>query len=150
MKVKSQVTEWRPPVGTKVKIVRHSAWGGFFGIVVEHQKWMGKKTMAVEIDGVGTRAGVTEPDQFEVVDMSQVEFGSPEAQVILDLDKQAEKNAERIVELTAEIREQMNEIEESTDEINGLQQELSHKKRNLQTLKSDLAGLWNKPIPEKD
>lgn len=141
MKVKSQVTDWRPPVGTKVKIIRHSAWGGFFGTVVEHQKWMGAKTMAVEIDGVGTRAGVTEPEQFEVIDMTQVEFGSPEAQVILDLDKLAEKNAERIKELQFEIKKQLERLQDIRDEIDELRNEESDMKRQLSASKAELSKL---------
>jgi len=63
-----QTTEWRPPVGTRVFIKKHHAWGNRTGTVVAHGKWMGLKTLEVEVDGTrGQRAGITDPDQIMVV-----------------------------------------------------------------------------------
>lgn len=67
-KASKQVFDWRPPIGTRVLIKKHSAHGGKAGTVVKYGKWMGLKTLEVEIDGMqGQRAGITDPEQIMVI-----------------------------------------------------------------------------------
>lgn len=141
MKIKSSITEWRPPLGTRIRILQHKDWAGHEATVTLHKKWMSMKTMDVEVDNIGTIAGITAPDQFEVVDMTQIEFGSPEAQVVLEKDRELEKNADRIEWLKHEIKAEMDYINELEDGLEAARREVREAKDTLVSHKKELKEL---------
>ena len=141
MKLKSSVTEWRPPLGTRIKILQHKDWAGHDATVTIHKTWMSIKTMDVEVDKMGAIAGITGPDQFEVTDMTQVEFGSPEAQVVLEKDKKLEKNEGRVEWLKREIKAEIDYINALKDELHETRIELEGSKSNLTNWKKELKEL---------
>ena len=141
MKIKSSITEWRPPLGTRIRILQHKDWAGHEATVTLHKKWMSMKTMDVEVDNIGAIAGITAPDQFEVVDMTQIEFGTPEAQAVVEKDRKLEENEDRIEWLKHEIKAEMDYINELEDGLEAARREVREAKDTLVSHKKELKEL---------
>lgn len=141
MKLKSDLTEWRPPIGTRIRILQHKDWAGHEATVTLHKKWMSRKLMNAAVENTDAIAGISDPDQFEVIDMTQVEFGSPEAQSILEKDRRREKNKDRIEWLKSEIRTEMGYISDLEDEFEAARTELREAKNKLILHKKELKDL---------
>jgi hypothetical protein len=148
MKIKSSTVEWRPEIGTKVKIVQHSKWGGFIGRVASHGKWMGMRTLEVNIDNLGELAGITTPEQIEIINEPAT---APDG-VIYDMPEDAETlmAAEAVLgieveelrkKLTDQIRESMAEIKSIQDKIDNHTAELQLTKEKLRASKRELREL---------
>lgn len=73
--------------------------------------------------------------------MKQIEFGSPEAVKILEHDRKQEKNAERIEELEAEIKEQQSYIADLILQRDDMSMDIDDEDALLQVLKRDLRAL---------
>lgn len=59
--------DWRPPVGTRVLLLKHPFCSNRTGTVIRHDTWLGKQAMAVKLDS-GETPGVTSPEQFKVLE----------------------------------------------------------------------------------
>lgn len=63
--------DWRPPIGTRVRLVAPHPWAGSVGVVSKHEAWMGKATLRVRLERDdamdGHEAGVTGRHDFEVI-----------------------------------------------------------------------------------
>jgi hypothetical protein len=102
---------------------------------------MSVKMMDVEVDNTGATAGVSNPNQFEVIDMTQIEFGSPEAQAVVKKDRLLEKNADYIEWLKHEIKADMDYINGLEDEFEATRTELREAKNTLALHKKELKEL---------
>ena len=67
-KANKQLFDWRPPVGTKVLIVKHKFAANRTGVVDAHETWMSLKTISVTLDSTNQRVGVTDLAQIKVLD----------------------------------------------------------------------------------
>lgn len=59
--------DWRPPVGTRVLITHHPYYSGRAGVIMRHDRWLGRPAVAVKLD-TGETPGVMEPEQIQVID----------------------------------------------------------------------------------